>query len=195
MRPLQYLRNWVASVTIVLIALVACDWGDQASAVAAESEWVHVASDGQLVYKTTPVGDRVMDFSYAGYMGGGVALPVVDVVQTVRPSGREDDSDEIQAAIRAVSALPLKDGFRGAVLLAPGTYACSKPIVISASGVVLRGSASGADGGEVSTLKLTGRPHVAIAVRARVGQRTWPRASTRSGISRSNIGVRRLENC
>ena len=50
------------------------------NAVAAErgkSEWVYAGPNGKLVYKTTPAGDRIMDFSHAGYMGGGVALPAV----------------------------------------------------------------------------------------------------------------------
>src|SRR6476659_7682442 len=53
----------------------------------ATSAWVHPGPDGRLVYKTTPAGDRIMDFSYAGYMGGGVRLPDVPLRKTVRPSG------------------------------------------------------------------------------------------------------------
>lgn len=40
----------------------------------AQSEWVYAGSDGKLVYKMTPAGDRIMDFSSTGYMGGGVAV-------------------------------------------------------------------------------------------------------------------------
>jgi hypothetical protein len=129
-----------------------------------KSEWVSIGPDGKLVYKTTPAGDRIMDFSTAGYMGGGVALPTVPVKRTVQPSGSADDTATIQAAIDAVSAMPLKDGFRGAVLLAPGIFTCSNTIVIPASGVVLRGS--GADEKEISTIKMLGGRHVAIATRS-----------------------------
>src|SRR5256885_1285860 len=80
--------------------------------------------------------DRIMDFSPAGYMGGGVALPDVPVRRTVEPSGGDDDTARIQAAIDAVAALPLTDGVRGAVLLAPGVYPCSAALTISAGGVV-----------------------------------------------------------
>src|SRR3954465_12803880 len=100
------------------------------------SAGVHSGSDGKLVYKTTPAGDRIMDFSYAGYMGGGVRLPNVPLRKTVRPSGGADDSATIQAAIDEVAKLPLKDGFRGAVLLAPGTYPCGQTITIPESGIV-----------------------------------------------------------
>src|ERR1051325_10594925 len=83
---------------------------------AAESEWVHPGPGGKLVYKTTEHGDRIMDFSYAGYMGGGVPLPNVPVKKTINPSGGEDDTALIQGAIDEVSKLPLANGFRGAVL-------------------------------------------------------------------------------
>ena len=36
-----------------------------------QSEWVYKGTDGKLKYKTTPAGDRIMDFSHAGHMGGG----------------------------------------------------------------------------------------------------------------------------
>jgi hypothetical protein len=129
------------------------------------SEWVDRGPDRRLVYKTTPGGDRIMDFSHAGYMGGGVAIPTVKVKRTVKPSGGADDAGVIQAAIDEVSALPLDGGFRGAVLLAPGVYVCDKAISISASGVVLRGSGSQA-GKRRTTLRLAGKPHPAITVRA-----------------------------
>jgi hypothetical protein len=35
------------------------------------SQWVYFNPDGKLGYKTLPGGDRVMDFSFAGYMEGG----------------------------------------------------------------------------------------------------------------------------
>ena len=133
------------------------------------SEWVHPGPDGKLVYKTTSTGDRIMDFSTAGYMGGGVALPDVPVKSTVQPSGKPDDTTTIQAALDAVAALPLQNGFRGAVLLAPGTFPCSDTIFIPASGVVLRGS--GTDDNSLSTIKMSGRRHVAIATRNGNGSR------------------------
>ncbi|HEY2784855.1 MAG TPA: hypothetical protein VGJ05_07755 [Fimbriiglobus sp.] len=135
----------------------------------AKSEWVYPGPDGKLVYKKTARGDRIMDFSHAGYMGGGVAIPDVPVRRTVKPAGGEDDAAAIQSALDAIAALPLKDGFRGAVLLAPGTYSCSRPITIPASGVVLQGSGSGAKTGGKSTIKLTGTPHPALVVRRTKG--------------------------
>jgi hypothetical protein len=143
--------------------------GPAARAERPSSAWVHRGPGGKLVYKTTPAGDRIMDFSHAGYMGGGVAIPTVAVKRTVEPTGGADDTAAIQAAIDEVSALPEKGGFRGAVLLRPGVYLCSGTLTISTSGVVLRGSGSAA-GKARTTLKLTGEPHVAIRVRAAGGQ-------------------------
>jgi hypothetical protein len=109
-----------------------------------------------------------VDFSYAGYMGGGVPLPRVPAGPSVSPSGA-DDTAAIQHAIDQVSALPLKNGFRGAVVLAPGTFLCSAPLNISASGVVLRGSGPSP---EATTLKMTGEPHLAIAISSKVELQT-----------------------
>ena len=100
---------------------------------------VYPGTDGKLVYITDSLGNRIPDFSNAGYHGGGVAIPYVAMKETVWPvSG--DNSDNIQAAIDRVSALPQDaSGFRGAVLLKMGTYPLEKPLYIKASGVVLRG--------------------------------------------------------
>ena len=83
------------------------------------SEWVHPGPDGKLAYKTTPAGDRIMDFSYAGYMGGGVALPEVPVKITVKPV-EGDSTAAIQEAIDKVSALSLENGLSRGGPAGPG---------------------------------------------------------------------------
>jgi hypothetical protein len=100
---------------------------------------VYRGTDGRLVYVTDSLGNKIPDFSNAGYEGGGESIPYVPVRETIWPvSG--DNSASIQAAIDRVSALlPDASGFRGAVLLKMGTYELEKPIYIRASGVVLRG--------------------------------------------------------
>src|SRR5581483_10082278 len=124
------------------------------SATAATSAWVHPDAQGRLAYQTLPGGDRIMDFSHAGYAGGGVALPTgVPVKETVSPQGA-DDTAAIQAALDRVAALPLVDGFRGAVQLTPGEFHCSATLSLRAGGVVLRGAGAGTNG---TTLKLIGR--------------------------------------
>lgn len=130
----------------------------------AKSEWVYISNNGVLQYKTTERGDKIMDFSYAGYMGGGVAIPMVETRIILKPiSG--DNTAMIQDAINKVSQLPLKNGFRGAVLLSAGTYNCLSTIKIDESGVVLRGSGSAENG---SVIQMTGQPHVCIMVNRRI---------------------------
>src|ERR1700744_696527 len=87
------------------LAVTACTQmaGRQLAAPPATSAWVKVGPDGKLQYATTPAGDRIMDFSYAGYHGGGVKLPEVAVVKTVTPlGGGKDDTQDIQTALDAV---------------------------------------------------------------------------------------------
>ncbi len=80
-----------------------------------------------------------IDFSYAGYGGGGIPLPAVAAVVSVRPSG-QDDTWLLQQAIDHVAASPLnKDGFRGAIQLMAGRYRVGGRLEIRTSGIVLRG--------------------------------------------------------
>ena len=100
---------------------------------------VYPGTDGKLVYVSDSLGNKIPDFSNAGYKGGGVPIPRVAIKETVWPI-LGDNSVNIQAAIDRVSALtPDASGFRGVVLLKMGTYPLEKPIYIKASGIVLRG--------------------------------------------------------
>ena len=93
-----------------------------------------------------------MDYSYCGYHRSESPIPSVKVTAYVQPSG-SDDAAMIQAAIDWVSSQkPDKQtGFRGAVLLAEGTYTLQEPLRIRTSGVVLRGT-----GRERTILRKTG---------------------------------------
>lgn len=107
---------------------------------------VFAEKDGRLTYRADARGNRVPDFSHAGYGGGGVPLPNVPAVLRVLP-GDGDDGARLQAAIDEVSRRPLPaDGVRGAVELAPGRYEIAGQLRLKASGVVLRGSGAGPDG-------------------------------------------------
>ncbi len=160
--PAQKLKSCRKAMTIqsarfpVAVALFAVAF--DVFAQNGQSEWVSVDASGKLVYKTLPTGDRIMDFSYAGYMGGGVKIPGVPTAKTVAPSGG-DDTAAIQSAIDEVSQLPLVNGFRGAVLLKPGKFQCSGTLAIKTSGVVLRGY-----GSTQTTIKMSGDPHMCITV-------------------------------
>lgn len=131
---------------------------------------------GRLEIVPAANGDRIPDFSAAGYGAPGAALP--DVAEAVRLAPQADAGDRaaIQAAIDAVSARPLpSSGVRGAVVLAPGTYRLDGSLQISASGVVLRGSGSG-DGGTVLTLEQPPGPVISIEGAGRWRAAEEPRA-------------------
>jgi hypothetical protein len=107
---------------------------------------VYPGTDGKLVYVPDEQGNTISDCSYAGYGGGGKPIPTVPVKETIWPVAG-DNTENVQAAIDKVSALPLdKSGFRGAVLLRMGYYKMATPVKIQASGVVLRGEGMGDTG-------------------------------------------------
>ena len=125
--------------SFVLLILSVSRFGLSAQDLPPTTTLVYPGTDGKLVYISDSLGNKIPDFSNAGYKGGGVPIPYVAIKETVWPI-LGDNSTNIQAAIDKVSALPLDaSGFRGAVLLKMGTYELEKPISIKASGVVLRG--------------------------------------------------------
>jgi hypothetical protein len=133
----------------------------------AKSKWVYLDAQQTLRYASDPRGNRVMDFSHAGYRGGGVALPMVPAVRRLGASAG-DNTALIQAALDEVSRGPIgADGFRGAVLLQAGTYEVSGTLRIAATGVVLRGSGSGETG---TIIRVMGPPHRFLDI---AGTGTW----------------------
>ncbi|MBI4978392.1 MAG: hypothetical protein HZC28_13010 [Spirochaetes bacterium] len=118
---------------------------------------VAVGNDGRLVYGKDPDGDRIPDYSLAGYRGGGVAIPDVPVKKTLTPSG-DDDTAAIQQAVDELSLLPMEAGFRGAILLKKGKYTIHDTITIKASGVVLRGEGAGFGGTWIFHKRLVNDP-------------------------------------
>lgn len=113
---------------------------------AGQSQIAYTGNDGKMVYVPDYKGNRIIDFSNVGYMGGGEKLPDIQAKVAIQPSGG-DDTALIQASIDRVSQLPRdSNGFRGAVLLKKGTYLVSGSLNINASGVVLRGEGKSEDG-------------------------------------------------
>src|ERR1700722_3798 len=116
---------------------------------AQSSKLVHAGPDGKLAYQPyDDQGDTIPDFSNCGYMGGGVRLPDVPTKLTVGPdSSSRDDTARVQAAIERVEAMrPDPNGFRGALLIARGTYHFSGVLHVNVSGVVLRGEGASDNG-------------------------------------------------
>jgi autotransporter-associated beta strand protein len=118
------------------------------------SSLVYPGADGKLLYNfyanesQTSEGNKMIDFSQAGYKGGGVAIPWVPVVRTLNPDpGGGDDYARIQAAINEIAAMPLSAaGFRGTLLLKAGSYRVSSRVNINTSGIIIRGEGQGTDG-------------------------------------------------
>ncbi len=98
----------------------------------------------RLVYVADSLGNIIPDFSYCGYKASEQEIPDI-AVKVVVPVIKEDATIIIQRAIDYVAGLmPDKTGFRGAVLLEKGTYNIAGQLQIKTSGVVLRGSGTGA---------------------------------------------------
>jgi hypothetical protein len=115
--------------------------------------FVSMGPEGRLVYQPyTDQGDRIIDFSYAGYKASEEPIPFVRAVEILKPLPGEETEDgtmaypqgpdsreQIQAALDRVAALePNENGFRGAVFLSKGTYYVNGGLTVK-SGVVLRG--------------------------------------------------------
>lgn len=104
-----------------------------------------------------------IDFSHAGYRGGGVAPPVPPVVIRVQP-GEGDDTARILAALDQAARAPSDpEGRRGAVLLEPGEFQVEGQVRLDVGGVALRGA-----GDRATTLVATGvdrRPLIVVGAR------------------------------
>lgn len=105
-----------------------------------------VAKNGDLLYTPDSLGNRIVDFSYCGYMESDKPIPHVAVKVRV-PLKPGDATLRIQSAIDYVAHLPLNsEGLRGAILLDRGVYHINGSLKIGVSGIVLRGSGMGEDG-------------------------------------------------
>jgi hypothetical protein len=113
---------------------------------------IKLAGDG-LSYVKNERGDRVPDFSTCGYAAGEKEIPNAPVRIVVAPV-KGDETERIQRALDYVGTLPMDtNGLRGAVLLLKGRHEVFGSLLITNSGVVLRGQGIGADG---TTLVATG---------------------------------------
>lgn len=132
---------------MALLVFCACTRAEQVQPVFSISE------QGTLEYTLGERGDRVPDFSSAGYEGGGVAFPNVQAKVVVSPV-EGDNTERIQSALDYVASLERDErGLRGAVELAPGRFEIWGQLRLRASGVVLRGLGQG---DERATLVATG---------------------------------------
>jgi hypothetical protein len=148
------------------------------------------AEDHAARFAPTDSADGLPDFSGVGYRNGEADLPDPPVVMTVAP-GEGDDTARVQAGIDAVGQRPPDaTGYRGTLLLLPGTFEIDGALQVRRDGVVIRGSGSDADTG--TTLVATKRePHVLFFVSGQ-GNRPWQEdATTRRDVAESYVPVGR----
>ena len=129
------------------VALAALTVGIVLADLPAISGWAFGGPDHRLHYLVDSRFNGIMDFSSAGYRGGGVKLPSAAVAERLTPVAG-DNTARIQAAL---------DHATGAVVLAAGEYDVAGTLSITRSGVVLRGE-KGAD------IRLTGKPHCFLEI-------------------------------
>lgn len=160
---------------------------------------MHPGDDGYLVYEQDADGNRIPDFSHAGYHRGDAPIPDVPTVLELAPTGG-DDTAAIQQAIDQLGAMPPgPDGLRGALQLAPGAYTIAGTLELRHSGVVLRGAGDGDDPASDTILRAVGdTPHQrdVIVVGSGADHRWKPEVpGTRSDVVSDlvQVGARELE--
>ncbi|HBE68220.1 MAG TPA: hypothetical protein DDW52_08740 [Planctomycetaceae bacterium] len=152
------------------------------------SEYAYYSESGRLINPLDALGNRVPDFSAAGFRHGEESIPNVDAlvgterVVTVSPIAG-DDTSNIQSAIDAVAALdPVGDsGFRGIVQLTAGEFQIAENISILTSGILLRGTGDGEDPSQNTVLRGTG-----------TGQRSLVHVGRSSGFASGAGAVRNV---
>lgn len=155
--------RYTASAWALLVALTF-----SAASPGAEVAPVRVEAGDKLIYERDDAGNRIPDFSRCGYEGADRDIPHVPT-RVVASPGDGDDGSRIQAAIDSVGRLPIDaDGFRGAVQLAAGRFEVKGQLVISRSGIVLRGAGAGQGGTTIVATGLDRRPLVRVE-----GENDW----------------------
>jgi hypothetical protein len=161
------------------------------SASAVDQLSITVAPEnGRLQYHGDERGDLIPDFSWAGFRGGGVALPQAPVRLTLEPSDSGDDGARIQAALDQVAAGSADaTGVRGAVLLRRGSYRIAGSVKVS-PGVVLRGE--GQDAGQTELIAVGTKPREVIVIDGRCVRSEIAGSRRRITDTRVPVGCHRL---
>jgi hypothetical protein len=123
---------------------------------------------GALDYAADAEGNRIPDFSHAGYRGADVPLPGLDAIPVLATLTPEpgDNTERLQTALDALAEHPVDPatGLRGALLLSPGVFEVRATLYLRHSGVVLLGSGSGDDPARDTILRRTGTETTAVLV-------------------------------
>ncbi|ORX43528.1 hypothetical protein DM01DRAFT_1340694 [Hesseltinella vesiculosa] len=159
---------------------------------------------GHLMYQEYNDGDKIIDFSSVGFLEGRSAIPTSNgllnlptIIVYPKMQGT-DQTDEIQQAIDTVGGYPArKDGLRGVVHFARGTYRLKSCLHIQTSGIILQGAKDGdtvfENKGEMNTLiKVRGGANVLAKKRAPITDATVPVGSqeihVKHAVKRYNVG-------
>jgi hypothetical protein len=107
---------------------------------------ISTGADGKLIYDTDARGNRIPDFSTAGYAANEKEIPAAPVRVVVSPIAG-DETARIQKAINYVATLPADiNGIRGAILLRKGRHEIFGQLQITNSGIILRGEGADTNG-------------------------------------------------
>lgn len=126
-------------VTLFFLFIVQVGFTQNKTASTWQSSHVYMDESGMLTYTPDKQGNTIPDFSRVGYHHGTKSIPCYPVVKIITPV-EGDNWGNIQMAIDEISKKePDRNGHRGTILLSRGEYQVSKSIVISTSGIVLKG--------------------------------------------------------
>ncbi|MCC6508338.1 MAG: pectate lyase [Pirellulaceae bacterium] len=145
----KHLPAWLVTLAIAI---------STASTVHADPPAITFEND-KFATSANDRGDQLPDYSYSGYRYSETPLPQVKTRIQLQPGGG-DDTRAIQQALNELAAMPKDaDGWRGALVLGPGTFFVSGCIRLHGDHVVLRGSTVK---GQTTTIVATGRDRRAL---------------------------------
>ncbi len=135
-------RMLLIATTLAATALTASAWNS--------AKVVVDPVTGRLSYPADSEGNRIPDYSNAGYRGANEDIPnVTNIIGTI-PAG--SSLAQINAIIAAANVSPTQ---RGVLLMEAGTYTINGTILVNKPGLVLRGAGDGRDGGPATIIKQT----------------------------------------
>ena len=136
-------------------------------------------SSGRLTYASDSEGNRIPDYSYAGYRYGEVPIPSVPEVMRITPASGDNTARIQQALDQVGTRTPDANGIRGALVLAAGVYEIRGTVRVNKSGVVLRGVGDGSSSSSNTILRATGdTPHQRPVVILGSGVNSWTESGT-----------------
>ena len=139
------MKRWIYQA-VLYSALLTIFYGNPVWSQFWQSNRVQIGEDGKLIYTVDGEGNRIPDFSYAGYRNSEQDIPYIQTALTISPIAG-DNTAHIQNAINTVgSREPDANGFRGALLLTAGAYDVYGTIYLNRSGVIVRGAGDDTNG-------------------------------------------------